>query len=157
MGLKKKKTKGRQIRVPKTERWEWRPEQREATVLLAQENLSSREVSQRMNIPSRTVRYHRSKYSRKADEMGLSLSHFEVYQDEPRSGRPSFPSDEEKERIFKHIIFFVENRKKTAAQHISEMKLQGTKRLSDGAFKPMSVTKFNTIMYEKGYGREHSC
>ena len=71
-----------------------------------------------------------------------------IFNSRARSGRPKYPSEEEAQRIFEYTISTSENRRKTALQIINELQIPGIKK-----GKLLSISKFQQIMYDRGYGR----
>ena len=154
MKLQPTHTKGRTPRVPKTLRREWAPTENSAAVNIKEATKCSfREASQQAHIPKSTLndRYRVSK--KRANRLRLPLSHPKVYEDPPRSGRPSWPPEEDAEKIFEYVISTKELRDMTAGQLIASMKLLGTKVNRDGRRQPLSEFAFNKIMYSRGYRR----
>ena len=157
MPRRPRKTKGQQPRKPKTDRHEWEAGQRMTSVILSQKGCSAPEINETLAIPEGTIRSFKSRYNTKMRRRKQKSSEFSIYVDKPRSGRPSYPDDRTKRRIFRHVISTVENRKKTAQEHIQELHLIGTKRKPDGTFKLLSESTFKKIMYDRGYSRGSHC
>ena len=127
--------------------------QRSGIVDLKENGKTGSEIGLFKGIPKSTVNAIYVRAKERTYEPHRPLQHFSIYEDRPRSGRPSWPSEHEKDKIFLSVISTQEQRKKTAEQHIREMDLKGQEKDENKVQKPLSKTTFVKIMSDRGYRR----
>ncbi|KAI9796913.1 MAG: hypothetical protein M1835_002754 [Candelina submexicana] len=135
-------TKGQKPRVNKTSRREYNIVEQSRCVAFIQDGCTYRTAEVKTGIPASTIQRIYKRALSRCKELGVSLNDPKVYQNGIGRGRPHMFTEEEADRICERATSTLEERKKTAVEHIQEFGLD------------ISESKFKTILYKRGWWRD---
>ncbi|KAG8534360.1 uncharacterized protein KY384_001204 [Bacidia gigantensis] len=144
----------------KTPRRQYKPTAVAAALALHAEGITQEKSGKLVGMDQTAFSRINKRVRERAKEEGIEWGpaiyqeHPEIFEPKPRPGRRLFFSEEEVDKIFDWVIGSPERRKMPTSDIIKQLNVEGSACYDDGTKKPISQSRFNDIMYKKGYRRE---